>query len=221
MLTHSFEISGLGKAPFSYVSPTPEQLKRAGQVFWCQHCGTTIKNRHFIESSNKVISIVGIDCLGKAGDQGLVDGAKRLKQTKISQERDIKRNATIKAKEEAERTANGGKTLAELDALKITRRNKLTKKFTSELDILIDEDTFFTAIMFAGFGYDMVNHALTLQPYSSNQLSACIKCVNKHLSNNARVNSIAYKEKTESATVIANKIQIRLTRYKNKIDATF
>jgi hypothetical protein len=221
MLIHSFELSGLGKAPFSYISATPNQIENAGGIFWCQHCGTTIKNRHFIRSSNNIISVVGIDCLRKTGDEGLSDGARRFKASKIASERDIKRIETLKNKEKLERIENNGKTLNEIAKAKEMLQIKLKNKFTKELEKLIDEDTFFTAIMFAGFGYDMVNHALTLQPYSPNQLSACIKCVNKHLSNNARVNSTAYKENTELSVKLANNIQKRLNRYKHKIEDTY
>ena len=73
---HTFELSGLGKAPFRVVQPK-QHASELGGVFWCQHCGTTIIHRHFVQSSDGKVSVVGIDCLKKTGDIGLVDGVKR------------------------------------------------------------------------------------------------------------------------------------------------
>src|SRR5690606_32284281 len=70
------EQSGLGKAPFRYVGqPGKDATDKAG-IFWCEHCGTTLKHRHFVRSSDGVLSIVGIDCLNKTGDAGLIDAQK-------------------------------------------------------------------------------------------------------------------------------------------------
>lgn len=97
---HTFELSGLGKAPFKVVKPTAKQNLEHGQVFFCEHCGTTIKNRHFIKSADGKLSVVGIDCLKKTGDQGLLDGERRIRK----EQRDLARMAAYeesKAKQEA------------------------------------------------------------------------------------------------------------------------
>lgn len=132
---HTFELSGLGKAPFKVVNPTVKQNLEHGQVFFCEHCGTTIKNRHFIKSADGKLSVVGIDCLKKTGDQGLLDGERRIRK----EQRDLARMAAYeesKAKQEAEeRKHNNGLTIAEsVQALKAQIEDKKNDFYALMLD---------------------------------------------------------------------------------------
>lgn len=132
---HAFELSGLGKAPFKVVNPTVKQNLEHGQVFFCEHCGTTIKNRHFIKSADGKLSVVGIDCLKKTGDQGLLDGERRIRK----EQRDLARMAAYeesKAKQEAEeRKHNNGLTIAEsVQALKAQIADKKNDFYALMLD---------------------------------------------------------------------------------------
>lgn len=79
---HVFEISGLGKAPFSLSKPD-----ETNECFFCEHCGTILKNRYFIKSSDGKVSVVGVDCLNKTGDRGLIDSVKAEKRKKKEKDR--------------------------------------------------------------------------------------------------------------------------------------
>lgn len=116
---HTFELSGLGKAPFNIVNPQGHAFNK-GEIFWCKHCGTQIKNRHFIKSQDGVVSIVGIDCLSKTGDQGLIDGQRRLKR-ELKHEQEEKVRMQVQAeREEEQRSAT-----VVLLTLKLLKRKKL------------------------------------------------------------------------------------------------
>ena len=110
---HTFTLSGLGQAPFQIIQPKQNPLE-LGQVFYCEHCGTQIIHRHFVKSACGKVSVVGIECLKKTGDHGLIDGVKRLKREQRQAEKEAERRAGREAKLALQRERNGGKTDDEL-----------------------------------------------------------------------------------------------------------
>lgn len=69
--THLFERTGkMGKAPFRCTG----FAKTSGSS--CEYCGTGCIYRARIESSDGVVSFVGLDCANKTGDAGLVRNIK-------------------------------------------------------------------------------------------------------------------------------------------------
>jgi hypothetical protein len=193
-MLHTFEISGLGKSPFRYIDPKKSDVLAAGQQCWCEHCGTMIKNRHFIKSSDGVVSIVGVDCLQKTGDQGLIDGEKRLKKAKNNKIREEKNMANQKVILDKQKAKNNGKTNWEL----ITEIRAKNEILISEFIISVEDNPVMLSLDVPGFCHEMQHMAFLVKPYSHGQLSAIKKIHAKNISN-ARVNSKAYKEASNTA----------------------
>src|SRR5699024_11202786 len=76
--THVFEVSGIGFAPFGVVSPSHD-FQQACSVFWCEHCGRTLKHRHFVKDVHGKIAVVGSQCILKSGDAGKLKQLRRRK----------------------------------------------------------------------------------------------------------------------------------------------
>lgn len=185
---HTFEISGLGKAPFTIVEPKIHAIEK-GCIFWCEHCGTQIKNRHFVKSADSKVSVVGIDCLKKTGDEGLIAGEKRIRKAAREAARTAEWEAKQAEREADERAANNGKTKAEL-----------IEELTAELDSRIrgfiesiEENKVILSLTQMGFELDMQHQAFLVNPYSPGQLNVIKKIHTKKISN-ARANSKAFKE---------------------------
>jgi len=86
---HAFEAAGLGKAPFKYTGYEPVK----GST--CQFCGTAIKNKFYITSSDGRTSWVGCNCIEKSGDDGLISVVHRVKAELAAQIRKDKVKAVM------------------------------------------------------------------------------------------------------------------------------
>ncbi len=96
MITHKFELAGLGKAPFRLIGmfekrcsgePNSQGITvgAPGQpAGTCDFCGNGIANCFEIQSSDGKRFIVGSDCVLKTEDRGLVDTVKREANKKKS-----------------------------------------------------------------------------------------------------------------------------------------
>jgi hypothetical protein len=198
---HTFEISGLGKAPFSIANST-EFKKISGEVFWCEHCGTILVNRFLVKSSDGKLSVVGIDCLKKTGDRGIVDGAKAIQKAARKKVRDEAWILVVEAKHAEQREINGGKTHYEMSDKFYKKRDKViathSKKMESNAVVeYLDGD---------GFESDMCNMAMNAKPFSNNQVRIIAEIMAKK-STNSRKNSKAYAEALPNCQVEVMKLQ--------------
>lgn len=201
---HTFELSGLGKPPFEVVHPKQNALDK-GHTFWCEHCGTILKNRHFIKSSDGIISIVGIDCLKKTGDAGLIDGVKRLAREQRAQERENQVEFAQKQRLLKERETNNGLSNAELaSTIQCEIENRRQAFIEDNEDNAIIKS--FTKI---GFEKAMVLQFYSIEPYTHGQLSAIKKVYTKKVSK-ARLNSKRYKEAFVACSTLADDLQQKL-----------
>lgn len=209
---HTFQLSGLGKAPFKVVHPKQHAAEK-GSIFWCEHCGTQIKNRHFIKSADGKVSIVGIDCLKKTGDQGLVDGERRLKRQLKNEEREARAVKDKEAREEEERAKYNGLTKAQVrDNLHKERENLLGLHVGNILDHQV-----MRFLSRAGFETDMHIQACSGKPYSQGQLSV-IKEICAKKASGSRKNSKKYKEAYETIEAVVNQFQAILVSHWQKIE---
>jgi hypothetical protein len=78
---HPFEVAGLGIAPFRFVG-----VDSQGEMIGCAYCGTGIKHKFLIVSSDGKKSKVGCDCIQKI-DYGLYLIAKKAHREAIRQAR--------------------------------------------------------------------------------------------------------------------------------------
>ena len=93
-VTHIFENSGLGKAPYQYAGCTQNRSV-------CQYCGTIIRYQFWLLSSDGRKFFVGSDCINKSGDSGLMYHVKK-ERSKISKEkRAIKQKEKYEARQAA------------------------------------------------------------------------------------------------------------------------
>jgi hypothetical protein len=109
---HTFSLSGLGDAPFKLCHPGDEDAKTS-TAFFCEHCGTAIKNRYFVKSADGKVSVVGVDCLKKTGDAGLTDGVKRLRRQLRHEAREEQRSQADETRKANDRLHLNGKTREE------------------------------------------------------------------------------------------------------------
>lgn len=132
---HAFERAGLGVAPFRcagmsekvYVAFPGAPAQPAGT---CDYCGNGIRYCCHIKDSSGKEFIVGTDCVMKVNAENNVAGATGVKaemqkkqaarRRELAEEKRVARReawaAEKVAKEAAERDANGGKTLAEIES---------------------------------------------------------------------------------------------------------
>lgn len=191
-MTHTFELSGLGKAPFKIVSTDHGQKNG---VFFCEHCGTAIKNRNFVKSADGVISVVGIDCLNKTDDAGLIDGAKRLKKAVKNEEKMARFEQERLERIEREKTNNGGKTNAELaDEMKIELDAKM-----DDYEAIIDKNVIIQMLSFnEPFTRSMFQYAYAAEEATQRSFDILAEIVAKKRSG-ARKGSKGYNEALEVA----------------------
>ena len=201
---HTFELSGLGKAPFSVIQLDVNTPDKCG-VFWCEHCGTQIKNRHFVKSSDDKVSVIGIDCLRKTDDQGLIDGERRFAKEKRMRDRETEHLAQVASKEIKERTINNGLTYSESIVQLEKHRLEITQKFLETLD----KDPVIQSLTRIGFEQEMQHVAYLSKPYTQGQLNVIKKIYTKKLSG-ARANSKAYKAFFEQGAKVVDDLQARL-----------
>lgn len=210
--THTFELSGLGVAPFTIIDPRHHAIEKSG-VFFCQHCGTIIKNQHFIKSSDNQISVVGIDCLKKTGDHGLIAGEKRIRQETRRLERENVRTAKLKALHAQERELNDGLTNWELIQEK---RAEVDSQITRFIDF-IEDHPIIELLSDIGFEGDMKNHAFQVVPFSKGQLNAVLKIATKKLSG-SRVNSKAYQAHLPKVSPLVDELQSLIVAKSEEIE---
>lgn len=192
-MTHTFELSGLGKAPFKIVSTDHGQKNG---VFFCEHCGTAIKNRNFVKSADGVISVVGIDCLNKTDDAGLIDGAKRLKKAVKNEEKMARFEQERLERIEREKANNGGKTNAELaDEMKIELDAKM-----DDYEAILDKNVIIPLLrnFNESFAYSMYRYAYAAEEVSQRSFDIIAEIVAKKRSG-ARKGSKGYNEALEAA----------------------
>jgi len=191
-MSHTFELSGLGKAPFTIIHPKLNAFENDG-VFWCEHCGTTIKNRNFVKSYDGKVSVVGIDCLEKTGDAGLIAGAKRIAKELRAAKREAERQAKWKAKQEelqAELSEkHGGRDLREVVAEMVERIDTIKSTFL---------ETYYAGAIITslrgtdfGFKYDMAECFFNILPWNANQVAVIKEIAAKQVSG-SRKESKAY-----------------------------
>ena len=206
---HTFEQSGLGIAPFKVVSPEKHFLLKHGVLF-CEHCGTQIKNRHFIESSNGVVSVVGIDCLKKTGDQGLVDGERRIKRELAAKERMAEEALKTAAREAKERAKYNGRTINEIKENLSSQIIALRSSLRDELDM----HAIINDLVRVGFEEDMRVQAYQEQVYSPNQLRVIKEVIARKVSC-ARKNTKAYKAALVKVSPQVDELQSLLQNFVN------
>lgn len=205
IVMHTFEASGLGKAPFKYITPSKIEAANAGQTFFCNHCGTIIQNRHFIKSDDGKVSIVGVDCLEKTGDEGLVAGELRQRKELRNKARAEKQAKSWAETQEKERKIFNGLTRNELcDQIEAE-----VKQFKISIRTEIEESEVLDSLNSGNFADDMKESALKLQPYSPGQLSIIKKIYTKFVTG-ARANSKAYNEAKGAAFTVVDAFQERL-----------
>ncbi|SIR02967.1 hypothetical protein [Marinobacterium stanieri] len=203
---HTFELSGLGKAPFEIVAPkkNPFDADR-GEIFWCEHCGTALKNRYFVKSSYGRVSVVGIDCLKKIGDAGLEAGVLRLKREHAQLQREAKLAQTQAERDERQRRTNGGLTNAELIQQLEEQREALCQTLHAEML----EHPIVGMLTRFGFEMSMCHIALCGETYTPGQLQPLKKIITKKLSG-ARKGSKSYLAHLSEASDRVDQLQARL-----------
>lgn len=181
--THVFTLSGLGQAPFSLCKP-----QENSGVFFCEHCGTVLKNRFFIKSADGKVSVVGIDCLNKTGDNGLIDAVKAEKKAAADKER--------MAKIEAVNAIHKEKEIVKFGMTKEDVVEQLLKETNSQKEIVADvlEASFIYKILNkSDFGCSMIKTLSNGDSLSSNMERIVKEIVAKQMSG-ANKNSKKYKE---------------------------
>lgn len=186
-MKHIFEISGLGKAPF-YLS-TPDENNNC---FFCEHCGTVLKNRYFIKSSDGKISVVGVDCLNKTGDSGLIDAVKYENKIKKNDQRLKKFEENKKVREEKEISVFGKtkeqrmeEIVSEINDVKSTAEN------------LLNEAGFYSELIKSDFGSSMIKSMLNIEMPTDNMKNVIKSILIKAKSGGSRKGSEKYKYFTE------------------------
>lgn len=207
---HTFELSGLGKAPFQLINPKQHPLEK-GHIFFCEHCGTTIKNRFFIKSDDGKVSVVGIDCAKKTNDLGLIDGIKRMAREARAEEREKARIQKLEEKHAQERIANNGLTNSELADKLLDQRVALLNKNCEEMN----EHPILCLFDKHGFEVSMHMQARTGQPFSHGQLSIMKVIYTKKVSG-ARKGSKAFKAAYIECSSEIDDLQLTLTNVHEK-----
>ena len=210
--THTFTLSGLGEAPFMVVDPKQNALE-AGHVFYCEHCGTQIIHRYFVKSSCGKVSVVGVDCLKKTGDLGLIAGLKRIVRDKRAAQREAKLSAVRESKLVKQRELNGGKTDNELI-------HELEKQLEAQGAEMREEAIQSPVLGLLGdslFEQSMSHAFYLLQPFTPGQLRPLKEIVTKKRTK-ARKNSKAYKAGFDESAALVNQAQKMLTENHVKLE---
>lgn len=185
---HVFTMSGLGNAPFYLHNPVGNEMAEVSGVFFCEHCGTVLKNRHFIKSSDGKVSVVGIDCLNKTGDSGLIDAVKAEKR---------------KAKEE-QRHAKIDEKIAEHRSKEIEKYGKPVEEIVNEIESdistikekikeLTEDNTIVEELSKSNFGIAMITN-IEKGDYLSESMIVVIKEIIAKKMSQSKKGSKRYKE---------------------------
>lgn len=103
---HKFTLAGLGQAPFKFTgmeektyNPCPGAMMvvalQPGGT--CAYCGTTIRYCYGIVSADGIRSVVGSECINKAGDEGLKKKVALVERDMAADKRAAKANASLGA----------------------------------------------------------------------------------------------------------------------------
>lgn len=183
-MTHTFTLSGLGEAPFKMVAPTKDC-----PTFFCEHCGRMLKNQYFVKSSDNKVSVVGVDCVKRTGDTGLMTGVLRQQRERRAAIRLEKKRIEALGSADKERSLLGGMTRQEVMEQFDTRILALKDEITDKVRGLPVYEVF----TFSNFGIAMIDNAIRPSPFNDGATRTMVSIIAKHLSK-SRVNSIAYKE---------------------------
>lgn len=186
---HTFEQSGLGKAPFSAVNEV-EAKDHVEGVFYCEHCGTVIKNRYFVKSADGRFSVVGVDCLKKTGDAGLLAGVKRIRLAALSEAREAARVAAL-AEREALEVQQYGKTLHQLESERLEQINALKSSLLAQAREFVSTNPLLIHLSSSGHDFNaaVISHVLSLEPMSAGMIRVLRDIETKRLSDGARKGS--------------------------------
>lgn len=212
--THVFEVSGIGFAPFGVVSPSHD-FQQACPVFWCEHCGRTLKHRHFVKDVNGKIAVVGSQCILKSGDAGLVDEFKLTQKRIRAEQRQAIHDKAITEALEEERQRFSGMTRAEIEAVVKERREELARAFfsvASQSEVL----EIMQGLISEGnsFSFNMVMLMRDLAKMSERQWQVIAEIVARFKSNGSRKNSKAYKAQLPAATALVDDLKARHAEYR-------
>lgn len=187
--THTFTQSGLGFAPFK-VCPSTDPRAVRNTAFWCEHCGRQLKNRFFVSSADERVSVVGIDCLRKTGDAGLIQGAQRLLREQKAMELQLTRQLRQQERQTTERLLLNGETLQEVLDRLAQEIEEVRKKARDEI---MDMDVTFAICTGASpFAGDMLRRACDLGEFSDSMVAVLEDIVAKKISGGARRKSSAF-----------------------------
>ena len=221
---HIFEVSGLGSPPFR-LTTNSDDFKDHAFVFWCEHCGTSLINRHFIKSNDGVISVVGVDCLKKSGDEGLISQQKQIALQIRSDEIDLERKKFSVNRIASEREANNGLTNYEMAQGFDIQHTELLE--AHQLSIVSEE--VFTLLGDSNFEEGMKQRILAGEMLTTKQVSIIAEIITKK-ETGSRKNSKEFKSKLpyysnkvnelqstlESVFTIAKSIRVKYLEYRNK-----
>ena len=147
-----------------------------------------LKNRFFVKSADGKVSVVGVDCLKKTGDQGLVDGVKRMQREKRQQDRLAKWNKANEARQAEQKARNNGYTNDEL----VAQLQEDREAVLSDHVVNMDGNLIVSSLTKFGFEVDMQHKAYLAQPFSNGMLNV-LKDIHTKKVSGARKNSKAYK----------------------------
>lgn len=195
-------MSGLGEAPFSYCSPS-HTLAINNIAFFCEHCGTMLKNRYFVMSSDGKVSVVGIDCLRKTGDKGLIAATNEAINDDKFRARNIARQVIMNIKFDKERELFNGKTKDEACCELLS----LSSKAEDEGIDRVDELAVTSFLSRSNFGISMLELAIGQSELTKGMINSMIDICAKGLSH-SRKNSTAYKSSLPKASALVKELTI-------------
>jgi hypothetical protein len=98
---HVFEVAGLGRAPFAFVSyeyktyqASPDSPIQAGGS--CDYCGAAIVNFCWVRDADGKLFKVGPDCIAKVGDKGIIESFKKSREYRQHQRDQREARAAVK-----------------------------------------------------------------------------------------------------------------------------
>ena len=210
VMTHTFTLSGLGESPFQVCSPA-DPAAVANTAFFCEHCGRMLRNRYFVKSADGRVSVVGVDCVQRTGDAGLIAGVKRLQKRQRDEAREASRQQLQQARRAEERSMFGGKTLQELID-ELDEKGRAIKQ--AARDEVVDLPVAITLMRSNGtFGNNMVERACELESFSDGMISAMRDIVARELSKGARRNSKAYEQAKSAAEASTQTLEAVVQRH--------
>lgn len=199
---HVFQSSGLGIAPFTLSNASHPKAK-ANLSFFCEHCGTMLKNRFFVMSSDNIVSVVGIDCLKKTGDSGLINDAKECMK-KEREDKKMARNAKVRENRlNTERALLNGRTRDDVIQECINNIEVQKQKFWKVIKKLPAYQMLMEGYAFGPSVIQSMINGLEVSDGATDIISAIIT---KHLSNGARKNSPEFCKSKLEAELLCKKL---------------